>query len=333
MLFRAPLAVLLLALTGCHAQSEPFPSSSKLAPSKVKAIAATITQRYPNLSAEQHDAVLRTVVRSLDEMVFIEGGEFDMGDFGWPCDRALTELCEWPCGVPLDQLCVITENMEDSGVHPVRLSNFHLARYQTRLGDFDLFQVIRGKPLSSAEYRDSEHMQKYFLPDKPAPTRYWQEAKDYCLWLGELSGVPVDLPSEAQWEFAARNRGQHVIYPTDTGTLDFGRNYPPREDDWQGITYPVGSFAPNPLGLYDMAGNAKDWVNDWYDPDYYPNSPLDNPKGPETGVYKIMRGFGLNEAPSILANTVIRWPEAPDQTGYSEYASFRCSVQSEHPLK
>jgi sulfatase modifying factor 1 len=130
--------------------------------------------------------------------------------------------------------------MEDSGVHPVRLSNFHLARYQTRLGDFDLFQVIRGKPLSSAEYRDSEHMQKYFSPDKPAPTRYWQDAKDYCLWLGELSGVPVDLPSEAQWEFAARNRGQHVIYPTDTGTLDFGRNYPPREDDWRGRTHPVG---------------------------------------------------------------------------------------------
>ena len=125
--FRMPLAVLLLALTGCQAQSEPFPSSSKLAPAKVKAIAATITKRHPNLSAEQHDAVLRTVVRSLDEMVFIEGGEFDMGDFGWPCDRALTELCEWPCGVPLDQLCVITENMEDSGVHPVRLSNFHTA--------------------------------------------------------------------------------------------------------------------------------------------------------------------------------------------------------------
>jgi sulfatase modifying factor 1 len=104
MFFRVSMAALLLALTGCQAQSEPFPSSSKLAPAKVKAIAATITKRHPNLSAEQHDAVLRTVVRSLDEMVFIEGGEFDMGDFGWPCDRALTELCEWPCGVPLDQL-------------------------------------------------------------------------------------------------------------------------------------------------------------------------------------------------------------------------------------
>jgi hypothetical protein len=71
-----------------------------------------------------------------------------------------------------------------------------------------------------------------------------------------------------------------------------------------------------------MAGNAKDWVNDWYDPDYYRNSPLDNPKGPETGIYKIMRGFGLNEAPSILANTVIRWPEAHDQTCYSEYSQL-----------
>ncbi|MGB4073998.1 formylglycine-generating enzyme family protein, partial [Pseudomonas sp.] len=148
-----------------------------------------------------------------------------------------------------------------------------------------------------------------------------------------LSGAPVDLPSEAQWEFAARNRGQHVIYPTDTGTLDFGRNYPPRTDEMHVPVHPVGSFAPNPLGLYDMAGNAKDWVNDWYDPDYYPNSPLDNPKGPETGLYKIMRGHGVDEAPSILANTVVRWPEAPDQTAYSTTASFRCSVQSSNSLK
>ena len=99
MFFRVSLAALLLALTGCHTQSEPFPSSSKLAPAKVKAIAATITKRHPHLSAEQHDAVLRTVVRSLDDMVFIEGGEFEAGDFGWPCDRNLADVCEWPCGV------------------------------------------------------------------------------------------------------------------------------------------------------------------------------------------------------------------------------------------
>ena len=72
MLLRVSLSVFLLALAGCQAQSETLPSSSKLTSVKVKAIAAAITQRHPNLSAEQHDAV----VRSLDDMVFIEGGEF-----------------------------------------------------------------------------------------------------------------------------------------------------------------------------------------------------------------------------------------------------------------
>lgn len=332
MLFRVSLAALLLALTGCQAQSEPLPTSSKLAPAKVKAIAVAITQRHPNLSAEQHDAVLRTVVRSLDDMVFIEGGEFEAGDFGWPCDRNLADVCEWPCGVPRELLCRITVNGEDDELHDVRLSGYHLSRYQTRLGDFDLFQQVNGRPIMFAEDRDEEALKDWFQPDKPAPTKDWQQAKDYCRWVGDLSGLPVDLPTEAQWEFAARNRGKHVVYPTDNGRLDFGRNYPPRQEDWTDGTYPVGSFPPSPLGLYDMAGNATDWVGG-YDPGYDDGIPRENPQGTETGTYRIKRGKGTDEHPWILANTVVRWPEPAVQEDYSLQASFRCSVQTDQPLK
>lgn len=183
-----------------------------------------------------------------------------------------------------------------------------------------------------ADEREEEALKDWYQPDKPAPTKDWQQAKDYCRWVGDLSGLPVDLPTEAQWEFAARNRGKHVVYPTDNGRLDFGRNYPPRQEDWTDGTYPVGSFPPTPLGLYDMAGNATDWVGD-YDPGYDDGVPRENPRGLNTGTYRIKRGKGMDEHPWILANTVVRWPEPAVQEDYSLYASFRCSVQTDQPLK
>ena len=330
MLRPACLSLFMLALSGCDSQVHELPVSTALSPERVRALADTVGRRYPELPPVQRAAVLRTVVRAMDEMVFIKGGEFEMGDFGWPCDRPLG-TCEWPCGVPREQLCRITVNGEDDGLHHVRLSNYHLARYQTRLSDFDLFLQVSGRTIMFAEDRDEEALKDWFQPDKPAPTKDWQQAKDYCRWLEDLSGLPVALPSEAQWEFAARNRGAYVVYPTDNGRLDFGRNYPPRPEDWVDGTYPVGSFPPNPLGLYDMAGNATDWV-DGYDPGYDDGISRENPRGEEAGTYRIKRGKGTDEHPWVLANTVVRWPEPAVQEDYSLQASFRCSVQLDRPL-
>lgn len=139
----------------------------------------------------------------------------------------------------------------------------------------------------------------------------------------------MDLPTEAQWEFAARNRGQYVQYPTSDGSIKNGINI--LHDD-KTFVVPIGQFLPSPLGLFDMSGNATDWVNDWYAEDYYANSPLIDPTGPESGTEKVRRGSYYAETNWMDANTVRRWPDDPVSDGYYPGMSFRCSIQSDQPL-
>ncbi|MCU6618123.1 formylglycine-generating enzyme family protein [Achromobacter mucicolens] len=147
-----------------------------------------------------------------------------------------------------------------------------------------------------------------------------------------MSGLPVDLPTEAQYEYAARSGGRYVVYPTDTGSLDYGRNVHSGEFGTQRLIA-VGSFPPNPLGLYEMGENAMSWVNDWYDPEYYRNSPVDNPKGPDTGIKKVMRGADYLSDPQMTAMTMFRFPETPTMKDYYAGISYRCSIQQAEPLK
>ncbi|MDD2050620.1 formylglycine-generating enzyme family protein [Pseudomonas putida] len=322
----------LLLLPGCQAQSPPLPESQKLTPEKVAQIAATIDQKYPKLSTEIRSKLLNTVVQSLDNMVFVEGGEFQMGDFGWPYDDAPTNMCDWPCSVDPEQMGRISMHGDDDFVHPVKLSSFSLSKYQTTLGDFDLFFIAQGKPVFDAEDRKREDLQElFYAPNLPAPTKSWQEAKDYCTWLGALSGFTVDLPTEAQWEYAARSRGQNVFFSTDNGSLDYGRNFP-APGKGQRLTFAVDSFVPNPLGIYNLSGNATDWVNDWYDKDYYRHSPLENPTGPETGVHRVLRGSNYPEDPLLSASTVRRWAEEPVRKQHVPGYSFRCAIKSNKQL-
>ncbi|MGY2293783.1 formylglycine-generating enzyme family protein, partial [Pseudomonas sp. SDO528_S397] len=97
-------------------------------------------------------------------------------------------------------------------------------------------------------------------------------------------------------------------------------------------TFPVDKFVPNPLGIYNLSGNATDWVNDWYDKDYYRHSPLENPQGPSTGSARVWRGSNMGEDPILSASTVRRWEAEPVQDGYYPGISFRCAIQSEKPL-
>ncbi|WP_415764542.1 formylglycine-generating enzyme family protein [Pseudomonas sp. ZB1P45] len=319
----------MMFLVGCEAESGPLPSSKSIAPEKVAAIAATIEKKYPELSSESRDKVLNTVVQSIDNMVFVEGGQFDMGDFGWVCEYDEKDVCTWPCGQDPEQLCNISMDGNDDFVHPVKLSSYYLSKFQTILGDFDLFFTVQNKPLFDTKFRDRADLKSMYAPNLPAPTKSWQEAKDYCQWIGLLSGYPVDLPTEAQWEYAARSRGQHVLFPTDTGSLNFGKNFPV---EGEGETFAVGRFTPNPLGIYNMSGNATDWVNDWYSKDYYQHSPLENPQGPKTGTDKVKRGSYYPEGPLLAASIVRRWPDKPIQDAYYPGTSFRCAIQSDKNL-
>lgn len=316
-------------LSGCEAQSLALPDSEQLSEDKVKAIAERVEARYPDLSRTLREQILATVVRSLDDMVFIEGGEFEMGDFGTLCNYDPSNMGTWPYGQDPETLCPITPERHDDHLHQVRLSSYHLSRYQTRLEDFDLFRTSLGFELFDAELRKREDLQFRYRPDNPAPTKTWQEANDYCQWVGSLSGYPVELPTEAQWEYAARSRGQYIQYPTDNGNLDQGRNI---LHDKESQVRPIGQFPPNPIGIYDMTGNATDWVSDWYAEDYYHSSPAENPQGPESGTERIRRGADYGETLWMGANTVRRWNSDPEATRYFLGVGVRCALQSEKPL-
>jgi len=323
----------LALLIGCAAaaacSSANLPESQRLSPERVGEIAARIEAQYPNLAKDKRDEVLRVVVRSLDEMIFIEGGTFEMGDFGWKCDFNPAEVCTWPCGVPEDSVCNITM-MGDAPLHAVELSSYHLAAKKTKLGDFDLYRAVKGLPPVRSELRDRERLKYLFDPMNPAPIREWQEAKDYCQWVGKLSGYPVDLPTEGQWEYAARSGGQKVLYPTDDGSLKLGVNY--AKGGGKILTERVDAYPPNPLGLYAMSGIATEVVNDWYSKDYFQRSPTKDPQGPEAGETKVARGTNSIETPWLSANTVIRRSRPLDIGKHLFTESFRCAVRSSEPL-
>ncbi|NIM10895.1 MAG: SUMF1/EgtB/PvdO family nonheme iron enzyme, partial [Candidatus Aminicenantes bacterium] len=121
----------------------------------------------------------------------------------------------------------------------------------------------------------------------------WNDVIAYCKWLTEKTSLKFRLPTEAQWEKAARGPdgreypwGKHPPYHEKK----YYANYD-KEDKFK-YTSPVGSFpgGASPYGLLDMAGNVWEWCNDWYDSDYYKNSPDKNPQGPESGTYRVVRG-------------------------------------------
>jgi formylglycine-generating enzyme required for sulfatase activity len=148
----------------------------------------------------------------------------------------------------------------------------------------------------------------------------WYQARDYCLWLAEQSGRPFALPTEAQWEYAARSRGQMMPYATDDGLLRKGKNYSTREERRQAsppnappyTPYPIGKkYPPNPLGIHQMGLNGFEWVSDWYGEDYYERSPEHNPTGPASGKDKVRRGGSVGSG-FLGKVTVIRSYSRPN---------------------
>ena len=150
----------------------------------------------------------------------------------------------------------------------------------------------------------------------------WSEAADFCRRLGELAaekkaGRVYRLPTEAEWEYACRAGSTtpfHGGAALSSSMANFDGRFPyGGADKGPNLAKPakVGSYAPNAWGLYDMHGNVAEWCADWYDPDYYTNSPKENPTGPAKGVvhtgfqrdfFHVVRGgCWLDEAQALRA--------------------------------
>lgn len=248
--------------------------------------------------SKNQEAVDALIKKTKDELVHVESGTFQMGDFG-PIDPKSG-------GLPYS---VYDDNKK---LHKVTLDSFDVSKHQVSYADYDTYTQAVGKKKINKDGTSA----KYRAPNVPAGVD-WYQANDYCQWLAEKSEEPFSLPTEAQWEYAARSRGEFLPYATNDGTLRPGVNYPtvkeresatPSGDHFS--PYYVGKYPPNPLGIYQMGLNGFEWVSDWYSRDYYAESPGRNPQGPKTGEEKVRRGGALGESDSALL-TVNRRPADP----------------------
>ena len=115
----------------------------------------------------------------------------------------------------------------------------------------------------------------------------WFEAIHYCDWLREVTGKPVRLPSEAEWERAARGGVEGKLFPLGNDPPESLPGYASR---WRDGPEPVAQSPANGFGLYDICANVHEWCSDWYQAGYYAVSPARNPRGPQQGERRASRG-------------------------------------------
>ncbi|EKJ7312081.1 formylglycine-generating enzyme family protein [Klebsiella pneumoniae] len=253
------------------------------------------------------------VAKSLSNMVPVKGGEFLMGDFG-----------------PLvGQKLPFSINQDDKVLHKVVLSDFSISKFKVTNDDYNKYLQITGikKPPINILVKEYPSLQK----DDYSVGVTWQQAKDYCQWLGKESDKNIDLPTEARWEYAARSRGQYLPFSTNNGNFELGSNIPEQKkldeytDGYGFPIYPIGKYPPNPLGLYDMGLSGAEWSNDWYSTDYYSHSPVYDPQGPVKGNEKVLRGYVGGDRQYAL--TIFRQSSqpVPKFAGRDDYQKFGVS--------
>jgi formylglycine-generating enzyme required for sulfatase activity len=217
------------------------------------------------------------------------------------------------------------DRMDNTPAHRVTLDAFYMDRNEVANEDYLRFadETGRSRPWQ---------WPKGEIPggDKTIPVYNvsWEDADAYCSWSGKR------LPTEAEWEKAAR--GGHDRKRFSWGDEGMGlEGYEVNDDSVAAKTgkrahtnYPfgptaVGSYPSNEYGLNDMSGNVWEWVDDWYYRNYYSISPLENPPGPETGKYKIIRGGGWSDSDD--RNLMNHFRSYADPEVKSTTVGFRCA--------
>lgn len=291
-------------------------------------------------------------------LVFVEGGEFLMGDYGVQYGAEKLSF-DW--------------DKDSKPLHRVELSGYSIGKYKITNQEYQFY--LRSNNLELRQDVDDEFKDASKVPNIPANLD-WFEATQYCGWLANISGLPFGLPTEAQWEYAARSRGQFLMVATDDGTYKITDDPATEHDGPRGINIstswdreafakeqgwktedltplPVDFFPPNPLGLYSMSDNGFEWVKDWYDPTYYEYSPIKDPQGPDNPVYideisynkyaRVLRGKDYADPRWGGGVNVHRHYRSPDGVFRSVFGNgdilsignktARCVVNHAHPIK
>lgn len=192
------------------------------------------------------------------QMVKVEGGSFVMGNAK---------------GYPNEQ-----------PEHEVSVSTFYISKMEVTQAEYEAIMGVNPSVVKGANL--------------PVTNVNFDEAMAFIQKLKELTGQNFRLPTEAEWEFAARggnkSRGYMVAGNNDPSNVSWFR------DNSGKSIKPVGKKNDNELGIHDMSGNVWEWTNDWFDPNFYASSPSKDPKGPAQGNFKVLRGGSSSDAPNAM---------------------------------
>ncbi|MBI3794369.1 MAG: formylglycine-generating enzyme family protein [Nitrospinae bacterium] len=301
--------------------------------------AQSASSKLSKIKAEQKEAAERANATKNAGMVFISAGEFWMGS----TDAQLEEVARiWSLSDEKKQL-----TRAEQPRHRVRLSAYYMDKYLVTNRQFAEFvhqaayqtDAERGGDggtyddegnwhgTKGAYWREPEGPGKGIAGDNyPVLQVSWNDADAYCKWKGRR------LPTEAEWEYAAKG-GHDWRFPwgnekpgnRNANIADWSSGLPWADNsinDGFRKASPVGSFPANGYGLYDMAGNAFEWVADWYDADYYRQSPVDNPQGPATGTFRGLRGGSWIGNANFIRSS---YRGNDSQANRLNYFGFRCA--------
>jgi sulfatase modifying factor 1 len=223
---------------------------------------------------------------AVDDMVTIPAGEFTMGRTKLTSDDKTTMRPQ----ILLDDL----------PAHKVTISSFRLDKYEVTNRKYAEFVRATKHRLpyhwTNGKYADGSD-------EIPVYNVSWDDAKSYCEWAGRR------LPTEAQWERAARGGKEMMDYPwgdkAETKQARFNVQSGPG---------PVGKSPANEFGLYDMAGNIAEWTADWFDREYYQRNESSDPKGPAAGEYKVIRGGAWSDPPKRITVFFRNWVRPNQRT-------------------
>ena len=255
-------------------------------------------------------------------MVYVPAGKFEMGTDDEGVDYAL-ELC-----LESRDDCERKWFAHEQPAHTVALDGFWIDRTEVTNEQYQRC-VEAGVCEEPPGWTDRE-LPESTWPARPVVNVSWFDAETYCKWAG------VQMPTEAQWEYAARGP-ESFVFPWgdefDRTRLNYCNaacesQYASREfSDGYGGTAPVGSFPTGNswCGAWDMAGNVWEWVADWYAGDYYAHAPSQNPTGPSSGEYRVLRGGSMSDIPYAV-RSAHRYSYLPDDIDRA--VGFRCASDS-----
>ena len=200
-----------------------------------------------------------------ENIVFIKGGCFQMGDTLGGGDT------------------------DEQPVHKVCVDDFYMGKYEVTQKEW--VDVMGTNP---SHFKGCDNC--------PVENVSWDDIQEYINKLNQKTGKRYRLPTEAEWEYAARSGGKSEKY-SGTSSKSEVSDYAWYISNSGSKTHPAGEKKSNGLGIYDMTGNVWEWVQDWYDENYYKSSPENNPQGPSNGDARVLRGGSWHTSQGHLRST------------------------------